>query len=831
MLEKSLHERYCQARRRAIAGEFARLNPPQREGVLATEGPLLLLAGAGSGKTTVLISRIANLLRFGKGSDSPEVPDFVTEDDLRFLEGYQGRDGSSPQEVLRMEKLCILAPCRPWEVLAITFTNKAAGELKDRLERTVGPSALDVWAATFHSACVRILRREIGVLGFPSSFTIYDTDDSIRVVKACLREQNIDEKSFPPRMILNYISQAKDECLLAEDYAKRAEAMGDFRLQKVAGLYTAYQDKLWRAGALDFDDIILHTVRILQQYPEVRRTYQEKFRYVLVDEYQDTNHLQYLLATLLAGGHKNFCVVGDDDQSIYRFRGATIENILSFESEYKEARVIRLEQNYRSTGHILEAANEVIRNNEGRKGKNLWTEAGRGEKVQVFQAVNEMGEAQHIAGQILTAYAQGTPFRDFAVLYRLNALSNQLEMALKRNSIPYRVVGGFRFFERAEIKDMLAYLWVVENPQDDLRLARIINTPPRGIGAKTMETAQGIARDEGCALWTVLARADQYPGLKSAANKLRDFLSLMLHMMSIREDVTLPEFYDEVVRLSGYKRMLEEKKEENATRLENIQELKSSIVGYLENDPEPSLQGFLDEVALYTDLDAMEDKDNCVTLMTMHAAKGLEFPRVFVAGLEEGIFPGTQSIGDPESIEEERRLCYVAMTRAKEVLELTCAGQRMLFGHTNAYRPSRFLREIPPDYVEEHSEYRSSGASLDPWETSWEKPNASQGSILGSGGSRGTHKLGGVTEKSYGSRQAGTKPAAAPARPAPRPAARSAALPAFAKGDMVRHAAFGQGMLLSIQPMGGDALLEIAFDNVGTKRLMLKAAAQHMEKL
>lgn len=811
MLDKNLHLRFSAARRRAIALEFSHLNPEQQEGVLTTEGPLLLLAGAGSGKTTVLINRITNLLRFGRGGDSTEVPDEVTEDDLLFLEGYAGASGATQEEILRMEMLCALAPARPWEILAITFTNKAAGELKERLERAAGLSAHDVWAATFHSACVRILRRQIEVLGFPSAFTIYDTDDALRVIKVCLKELNLDDKTFTPRTVLNYISRAKDELLLATDYEARCRAAADLRLQKIASVYTRYQDKLWKAGALDFDDIILHTVRILQQYPKVREYYQKKFRYVLVDEYQDTNHLQYLLATLLAGERKNFCVVGDDDQSIYRFRGATIENILSFEQEYRGVRVIRLEQNYRSSGHILEASNAVICNNDGRKGKRLWTDHGAGDKVQVYQAMNEQDEALHVASEILKSYAGGRAFREHAVLYRMNAQSNQLEMAFKRNSIPYKVIGGMRFFERAEIKDMLAYLCVLQNPEDNLRLTRIINVPARGIGAKALEAAQITANEEGVSLWRLISEVERYPHLLRSASKFRAFVDMMERLRAGLLTLPIPELYDELLRESGYLTMLEEKREENATRRENVRELKSSIAGYLENAPEPSLAGFLDEVALYTDLDSLEDENNCVTMMTMHAAKGLEFPTVFIVGMEEGMFPGFRSLGEHDELEEERRLCYVGMTRAKEVLHLSCAAQRMLFGKTSSNLPSRFIKEIPDEFVElDGRDYRWNNQT--PFEEQWQKPAAEQGVQ--------TQRPKGVASGSVPKE-----------RVAYRTPQHKAPLPNFAKGDMVSHAAFGQGMLLSIQSMGGDALIEVAFDNVGTKRLMLKAASSHMTKL
>ncbi len=818
MLSEEKQNQFAALRRRIIAREFATMNPRQLEGVLATEGPLLLLAGAGSGKTTVLINRIANLLRYGRGSDTREVPDYVTEQDLDFLAAYAQNPSPNQQEASRARLLCAVEPAAPWQVIAITFTNKAAGELKQRLEDKIGPEARDIWAATFHSACVRILRRDIEKLGFPSSFTIYDTDDSIRVIKESLKELNMDDKSFPPRTILGYISRAKDEMLLAPEFMDQCRAKGDFRLQKIANVYLTYQKKLWAAGALDFDDIILHTVRLLQQFPEVREYYQKKFHYVLIDEYQDTNHLQYLLAALLAGGRKNICVVGDDDQSIYRFRGATIENILSFEQEYQNARVIRLEQNYRSTGNILEAANAVIRNNRGRKGKNLWTDHGEGEKVQFYTAANEREEGLYVATQLLRAYGEGRKWRDCAVLYRMNALSNQIEMALKSNSIPYRVVGGFRFFERAEIKDMLSYLCVIHNPQDDLRLLRVVNNPPRGIGAKTMETARGIAAQEGRSLWDILTNAGQIPALQKAAPKFQRFVDLIQSMQRLAEEADLPEFYETLIQESGYAAMLSEKKDnESKSRLENIHELASSISGYLEHAEEPSLGGFLDEVALYTDLDSVEEEDNCVTLMTMHAAKGLEFPVVFTIGMEEGVFPGYRAIGEEEELEEERRLCYVALTRAKERLYLTCAAQRMLFGRTSANLPSRFVQEIPAERLQAGGRVRQPRQDIirdNDWSTEERFSQIPRPSAR--------------NQAAPMPRPSGTRAAPAAYR---KPAPKAQPLLQLKKGEMVRHSAFGTGMVLSIQPMGGDALVEVAFDNVGTKRMMLKAASQFMVKL
>ena len=846
MLDCQQEIRFCKARRGAIARDFARLNPEQRKAALATEGPLLLLAGAGSGKTTVLIHRIANLMKYGRGSDSAEAPEFVTGDDLDFLERYAE---TGEGDKARQERLCRLEPAAPWTILAITFTNKAAGELKDRLAAMLGPSANDVWASTFHSACVRILRRDIDKLGF-SSFTIYDTDDSLRVVKDILKELNMDDKQFPPRSILGYISRAKDAMKLAPDYLAECKAAEDFRLTKIANVYMEYQRRLWEANALDFDDIILHTVRLLKGFDDVREYYQRKFRYVLIDEYQDTNNLQYLLASTLAGGYENFCVVGDDDQSIYRFRGATIENILSFEKQYKGCRTIRLEENYRSTGHILDAANAVIRNNQGRKGKELWTRAGAGDMLRLYTAMNENDEAQYVANKILENFGQGRKWKDHAVLYRMNAQSNQLEQAFKRNGVPYRIIGGTRFFDRAEVKDVLAYLAVLDNPEDDLRLTRIINNPPRGIGAKTVDTAQELARRDESSFYAVIDNAALYPELQKASKKLSEFTGLIqeLYQLLAENTLTLPEFYEELLARTGYAVMLENKNTvEDRTRLENVRELLTSINSYLENraDPEESLanalHNFLDEIALYTDIDSHDPSQDCVVMMTMHAAKGLEFPVVFVVGAEEGIFPGIRAIGEAEEMEEERRLCYVAMTRAKEQLFLTCANQRMLFGRTSANRPSRFVEEIPPEHLE-----RSGRTFLsDPGDSGWSGMPSRASGYGGYGGQRpaygaGRQGFGGgrSSDASFG-RDAAPGTGAGPngkrfsplgQRPASSPGGGANPALRLAKGDMVDHKAFGRGMVLSVQPMGGDALIEIAFDGVGTKRLMLKSAAAYMTK-
>jgi len=819
MLTREEELRFCKARRAAIELDFPGLNPEQRRAALATEGPLLLLAGAGSGKTTVLIHRIANLIKYGRGADSDEVPDWVTPEDLAFLEGYVRQP--DPAQKGEQERLCRLESAVPWSILAITFTNKAAGELKERLEHRLGPQANDIWASTFHSACVRILRRDIDRLGFGSSFTIYDTADSERVIKDIIKDFNLDDKAFPAKSILGYISRAKDAMKLGKDYLAECEKAGDLRLTKIAKVYVEYERRLRDANALDFDDIILDTVRLLLEFPEVREYYQKKFRYVLIDEYQDTNNLQYRLASALAGGYENICVVGDDDQSIYRFRGATIENILSFEHQYKGARVIRLEQNYRSTRNILAASNAVIRNNQGRKGKELWTEHGAGDLVQVYTAMNEHDEAQYVAAQVLSGITAGRQWKDFAVLYRMNAQSNQIEQAFKRNGIPYRIIGGTRFFDRAEIKDMIAYLSVINNPGDDLRLSRIINNPPRGIGNATIERAQAIARREGRPLWQVVSRPRDYPELQKAAPRLGQFTELIGDLRALSVEMPLPDFYEELVSRTGYGVMLEQKNTiEDRTRLENVHELLSSIQSYLEDAPEPSLAGFLDEIALFTDLDGHDSAEDCVVMMTMHSAKGLEFPVVFVVGTEEGIFPGIRAIGEPEEMEEERRLCYVAMTRAKERLYMTCARQRMLFGRTNANRPSRFLGEIPPELLEQAGQplYRTA----DP--EGQERPP--EGAFRRRTPVKRTYDRG----YSMGGSGSGEQPAPDWKTPAAGAAPSGVGTGGFRKGDTVSHKAFGKGLVTGLTPMGGDMLMEIAFEGVGTKRLMLKSAARFLSR-
>ena len=798
--------RFIEARRNYIASHFQNLNEMQRQAVLTTDGPLLLLAGAGSGKTTVLINRIANLIRYGGASDSVLIPDTVCEEDVEFLE--QLREPMSDFDRRRAELLCQLDPAAPWSIIAITFTNKAANELKERLGKILGEEANDIWAMTFHSACCRILRREIERLGYSKSFTIYDTADSERVMKEIIKDMGLDDKTFPARVVLSVISKEKDRMVDPQELLDGAESQGDIRLIHIAKAYKAYQTRLKENNALDFDDIILRTVELLQQHEDVRKFYQRKFRYVLVDEYQDTNHLQYLLTSLLAGGYENICVVGDDDQSIYRFRGATIENILDFEQQYKGARVIRLEQNYRSTQAILNAANAVIAHNLGRKGKRLWTANSSGDPITVYEAADEGAEANYVAGRIISG-SRGKNFKDYAILYRTNAQSNALEFAMKRNGIPYRVIGGTRFFDRAEIKDMLSYLCVINNRSDDLRLNRIINNPPRGLGAKTIETAQRLATADGKHLYEVVSDPYSYGPLEKAARKLMQFTVLIEELAQLPDTgMSLPDFYEEVMARTGYAAMLESKPtEENKTRLENIKELKSSIQSYVQNAEVPTLAGFLEEIALYTDIQEYNDSDDAIVMMTMHSAKGLEFPHVFLVGFEDGLFPGMRAIGERDEMEEERRLCYVAITRAKQTLTISYARQRMLYGRTNAAMPSRFLHEIPEDQV-----VKKGGYHPKPERSAW-------------GGASGRFDDG---WSNYG-RPAAPQPKKTVIYPT-APAQPTAYLD-VSKGDMVEHTAFGRGMVLSVMKMGGDALLEIAFDRIGTKKLMAKTASAHMKKL
>ncbi len=802
MDRNDFQKEYIKARQAVIARRFPALNERQRDAVMATEGPLLILAGAGSGKTTVLINRIANILRFGRASDSDELPPDADEGKLGCMQAYL----SGVQELqMAAESCAALDPVEPWRIIAITFTNKAAGELKERLARMLGEDAAgEVWARTFHSACVRILRRDADKLGYPSAFTIYDTADRTAIMKRVIREQNKDEKMFAPRWVLEVIDRARNQLLGPSEFAAQAESSLDFRMRGVAELYTEYARRLFDAGAMDFDDLLYNTVRLLREHEDVRTYYQRLFKYVLIDEYQDTNNLQYLLATLLAGQRQNICVVGDDDQSIYAFRGATIENILSFEDQYKNARVIRLEQNYRSTGHILAAANAVIANNAERKGKKLWTDKGDGERITLYVAKNEDDEAEYVVREVLADLELGENLRDHAVLYRTNAQSRVLEQAFLRNGIRPRIVKGNAFFERAEIKDMMAYFFVLLNPADDLRLMRIINVPPRGIGATTMERVAAAAHEKGCALYEVMKNAAQYPELGRAAEKLRGFTEMMDGLMQTA-DGGLEALYDAILEQTGYARMLETKHtDDDLNRLENVRELKSFIVSHVKQSGDDTLSGFLDEVSLYTDLQGVDADENTVTLMTIHSAKGLEFPCVFLVGAEEGLFPSLLAIGEAGQMEEERRLAYVAITRARQRLVITCARQRMIYGQTASHRVSRFVDEIPPEDLDRPFGSLGADSYFDLADVPvQEKPR----------------------RMSFYGRPITAEPAIRP------PKKQTEAKTVFKLGDRVRHRAFGDGTIAALKPMGGDHLVEIDFDEKGHKRLMLKAASQHMEKL
>ena len=822
----AFEERFLAARRRFIESQFADLNPMQRTAALTTEGPLLLLAGAGSGKTTVLINRIANLIRFGRGYESRNIPEGVQEEDAAFLEQLPPVLTSAQRA--RADGLCAEMPVYPNRVLAITFTNKAAGELKERLERLLGDDARGIWAMTFHSACCRILREDyrypyndppvanIQHLGYSRNFTIYDTADSEKVMKDIVKDMGLDDKTFPAKLVLSVISRQKDRMISPEECARTAKEQNDVRMTQIAKCYRRYQTQLKENDAVDFDDIIYLTVKLLQEHDAIREHYQRKFRYVLVDEYQDTNNMQYLLTSLLAGGYENLCVVGDDDQSIYRFRGATIENILNFENQYQGARTIRLEQNYRSTQAILNAANAVIANNRGRKGKTLWTDNGEGDKVTVYTASDGTEEANYVSGRIL-ALSRTAGFKNCAVLYRTNAQSNAIEYSFKRNGIPYRIIGGTRFFDRAEVKDMLAYLTVINNRNDDLRLLRIINTPARGLGAKAIETAQRLARAEGRSLYQIVEKPQDYAPLEKPAGKMRAFVEMIESLAELlNTGISLCDFYEEVMLRTGYVDMLKAKPtEENQTRLENVRELKSSINSYVENADSPSLSGFLEEIALYTDIEQYDAGADAAVMMTIHSAKGLEFDHVFLVGFEDGLFPGLRSIGDAEEMEEERRLCYVAITRAKKTLDICHARQRMLYGRTNGALASRFLKEIPEEYIQRKGSNRL------------HSDRAAYGSYgIGSMGSYGVQQ---PLSSQNAARQAQIKKSQKSSLTA-APAAAPVMLE-LNKGDMVQHKAFGKGMVLTASRMGGDVLLEIAFDGVGTKKLFAKTASVHMKKL
>ncbi|MBR6563067.1 MAG: UvrD-helicase domain-containing protein [Clostridia bacterium] len=762
---------------------FGFLNPAQREAVYTTEGPLLVLAGAGSGKTTVIVNRIANLVLFGRASSDKALPE--NAEALIPLMKLALADGSSAKIREALQKAAV-EPVFPYRVLCITFTNKAAREFKERLEQTLGEAAHDIWAGTFHSICVRILRRHIDRLGYKSDFTIYDVDDCKRLITSILKELNIGEHTLAPKTALYSISAAKEKGLTPRD--ELLDAGRDRMRLNLARVYESYQEKLFAANALDFDDIIMLTNRLFESHPDVLDRYREQFRYLLVDEYQDTNPSQSRLVAQLAGERCNVCVVGDDDQSIYSFRGATVENILGFDREYRDTSVIRLEQNYRSTGNILKAANGIIAQNESRLGKELWTSAGDGERVHVRKLYSQAEEAAFICDTIASKVSQGAKYSDFAVLYRVNALSNSLETAFVKKRIPYRIFGGVRFYERREIKDVLAYLSVISNRSDSVRLRRIINLPKRAIGDATVEKIASIAEEQNVPMFSIIENAHDYSELKRVAPKLIQFAALINELRDFSAEASLADLVSRVIERTGYRVMLAEE-DDGAEREENVLELVSSAALFAETSESPTLSEFLNEIALVSDLDGYDDNADSVALMTVHSAKGLEFPVVFIPGFEEGLFPITQSSTEGEKgIEEERRLAYVAVTRAKEELYLLNVSNRMLYGRTELKRISRFADEIPKDCCE--SGHASGfGAQKSSERNAYTAQNAeSRSSYLKNVG--------------YG-RQAS-----------------AGAVKTFRVGAAVSHPMFGVGEVLSAQPMGGDVLYEIEFESSGVKRLM-----------
>ena len=880
----NLQQEFCKLRDTYIEKQFGRLNEMQRAAVFTTSGPLLILAGAGSGKTTVLVNRIANLIRFGSAHGSSWTPREVTEDDVKALRTALMTDTDAPgwlDGMLRKDAV------RSWNVMAITFTNKAAGELKERLRNMLGGEEGDeVFASTFHSACVRILRRWAEEIGYPRSFTIYDTDDSQRVMKTVYKELSVDDKFFPVKSAINQMSRWKDQ-LVSPAEALQTPAK-DTKGALAARVYAAYEKKLKEAGAFDFDDLIYQTVQLLAEHKEVRDFYQNKYRYLLVDEYQDTSVAQFRLVSLLTGPEKNICVVGDDDQSIYRFRGATIENILNFERVYPGTKTIRLEQNYRSTSNILNAANCVIQHNTERKGKTLWTQNGEGDKVQVYTAENEQDEASHIADIIGQHLREGGHLADHAVLYRMNAQSAPLESYFTRAGIPHKIVGGQRFNDRKEVKDIHSYMSIVANPRDDVRLRRIINEPARKIGATTIDVIADLAGQEGVSMLEIIRHADQYAKLSRAIAPLYKFYQIYERLQDSLENKTLDEFASDVIEITGYKAMLEadaaKGHEDAADRLQNLGQLVNNVKNYCDQQgEEASLEGYLEDIALISDIDNYNESADQVVLMTIHSAKGLEFPYVFLIGMEEGVFPSEMSKYSEADLEEERRLAYVGITRAKKELYISNSVTRMLYGRTQRNEPSRFLREIEPEYLEEtrspvleqrsrlggwgssYSDTVPGGASGYSGASGWGRGSSSYGSYGGSTGygnrsgylnreynagesrgfgsgyaGRGSSSSG--YGSSYGSHSgsvggpggfgSGYSRPAAPKTPAKQinftgtPAAKTNAntTKRYEPGDVVEHKVFGRGTVVAVKPAAGDQIVEIRFEKVGIKKTMANFA-------
>ena len=779
---------FITAKQAALRKYFSRMNDMQQEAVFTVNGPVLVLAGAGSGKTTVIVNRIANMINFGNAyfDDTRS----GSADDIAFLNDYAA---GKTDDFETLRDTVAVDPIKPWNILAITFTNKAAGELKERLGAMLGDEAVKVNASTFHSACVRILRSEITALGYGSDFTIYDSDDSQRMIKSVMTDLDISEKQLAPKAVLSEISHAKDKMITPEQMLQ--DAAQDYRKKMIAKIYARYQENMRAANALDFDDILTLTVNIFEQFPETLEKYRNRYKYILVDEYQDTNHVQFRLVSLLSEAHKNLCVVGDDDQSIYKFRGADIGNILGFEEQFTGAKVIRLEQNYRSTKTILNAANAVIGNNMGRKSKTLWTSGDDGSKVYWYKAVDETDEADFVASTIAKAYKETGKYADNAVLYRMNAQSNSIERTLMKHGIPYRVYGGMRFFDRKEIKDVTSYLAFINNHNDMLRFKRIINEPKRSIGDSTLALIEDISRDLKMSPFDVMRTAEEYAPLAKKVTALRNAYELFNDLTEKSEKMPLDEFLDYMLDKTGYLEYLKTL-ENGDNKIENVQELRSSVVQYIRENEEPTLGGFLEEAALFSEADRDPENDDKVTLMTIHSAKGLEYENIFVVGMDDGIFPSSRSFDSEDDMEEERRLAYVAITRAKQHLYLTNARQRMLFGQTQHNVTSRFIKEIGSDLYEKHDNAAAMKSKLEEEDKS-------------------------VTEVHSATLQQQW------ARNKTKPAAPKEAV-TYNVGDRVQHNIFGEGTIISVKPMANDAMLEVQFEK-GTKKIMANFAK--MKKL
>lgn len=774
---------YIELKKTALMQYFSRMNDMQKKAVFTVNGPLLVLAGAGSGKTTVIVNRIANMINFGNAYFDETRSG--NADDIEFLEAYINGE---TDDLDGLREAVAVNPIKPWNILAITFTNKAANELKERLNAMLGEEALSIHAATFHSACVRILRQEIDRIGYGKDFTIYDSDDAQRLIKSVMAEMEVSEKNFAPKALLSEISFAKNRMITSAEMKENAGA--DFRKKTIARVYSHYCARLKESNALDFDDILLLTVKIFEDFPEALDKFRNRYKYILVDEYQDTNQVQFRLVSLLSEQHRNICVVGDDDQSIYKFRGADITNILSFENQFEGAVVIRLEQNYRSTKTILNAANAVIAHNEERKEKALWTNGDEGEKICWYKACDENDEAQFIANEILKHYKESGKYSDNAVLYRMNAQSNKIEQALIKSGIPYKIYGGLRFTDRAEIRDVIAYLNFINNPFDMVRFERIVNKPKRNVGDTTVELIKQISTDLKLSPLDVMRNCDEYAPLSKKVSTLKTVAAMFDSLIEKVDVLPLNELLDEVLAKSGYMAYLRGLGDEGVNKIENVQEFYSTVASYTDEAEEPNLNEFLEEVALYTEADRDDNSDDRVTLMTVHSAKGLEYDNVFVVGMEEGIFPGIRSMDSPEDLEEERRLAYVAITRAKKKLYLSNAAQRLLFGQTQRNLTSRFIKEITRELIEKNDNTISLRNQM-----SNEAVTAVHSSSLQQQLARNKAKSNAKAEAVE-----------------------------YTAGERVMHNSFGEGTVLSVKKMSNDSMLEIAFDKVGTKRLMANFA-------